>query len=49
MAMLTGLLSSATGRPVVDKTGLAGNYDWLLEWSPDAVIGDPDIDRPSPN
>ena len=42
IAMLTGLLSSATGRPVMDKTGLAANYDWVLEWSPDAGISDPD-------
>lgn len=42
IAMLTGLLSSATGRPVVDRTGLAGNYDWLLEWNADAGIVDPD-------
>jgi uncharacterized protein (TIGR03435 family) len=42
IAMLAELLSSATGRPVVDKTGLAANYDWLLEWSPDSGIGDPD-------
>jgi uncharacterized protein (TIGR03435 family) len=38
MAMLTGLLSSAAGHPVVDRTGLAGNYDWLLEWSPDRAL-----------
>jgi uncharacterized protein (TIGR03435 family) len=42
ITMLTGLLSSAPGRPVVDKTGLASNYDRLLEWSPDVGIADPD-------
>jgi bla regulator protein blaR1 len=23
------------GRPIVDKTGLSGNYDYTLEWTPD--------------
>jgi len=40
--MLAGLLSGATGRPVVDKTGITGNYDWVLEWSPDAGVRDAD-------
>jgi len=34
---LAGILSNITGRPVVDKTGLTGYYDWVLEWTPDAV------------
>jgi uncharacterized protein (TIGR03435 family) len=28
-------LSSATGRPVLNKTGLTGKYDYKLEWAPD--------------
>ena len=35
MAMLEQTLSNVTGRPVVDKTGLTGKYDFVLEWTPD--------------
>lgn len=37
MGALTNLLSqpfAGVGRPVVDKTGLTGAYDFTLEWSP---------------
>lgn len=32
---LAGILSNITGRPVLDRTGLTGDYDWVLEWTPD--------------
>lgn len=32
---LVWLLSQALGQPVVDKTGLTGNYDFTLKWNPD--------------
>ncbi len=39
-------LSSILGRPVVDKTGLEGTYDFDLNWTPDEMArqgpGDPD-------
>lgn len=41
MEMLSNTLSNTVGRPVVDKTGLTGKYDFVLEWTPDmAATGD---------
>jgi uncharacterized protein (TIGR03435 family) len=34
MAVLAGLLTRAAGRPVVDKTGLSGNYTVKLQYAP---------------
>jgi len=39
LEMLGTTLSNALGRPVVDKTGLAGKYDFVLEWTPDVGAG----------
>ncbi len=36
MAWLAETLSPLLGRPVLEKTGLAGVYDYKLEWTPDA-------------
>jgi uncharacterized protein (TIGR03435 family) len=35
MASLAGLLSQQLGRTVMDQTGLKGNYDFTLQWTPD--------------
>ena len=35
MDMLTHTLSNVLGRPVIDHTGLKGNYDFKLTWTPD--------------
>ena len=33
--MLANAMSDSVGRPVIDKTGLTGKFDWKLEWTPD--------------
>lgn len=35
MAQLANALSERSGRTVVDKTGLTGDYDLTLQWTPD--------------
>jgi uncharacterized protein (TIGR03435 family) len=35
MPGLAGLLSGQLGRTVVDKTGLSGDFDYKLDWTPD--------------
>jgi uncharacterized protein (TIGR03435 family) len=42
MADLTSKLSRLSGRPVVNNTGLEGNYDFKLEWTPDPGPAAPD-------
>jgi uncharacterized protein (TIGR03435 family) len=34
---LAGLLRSLTGRPVINSTGLKGNYDFILTISSDTI------------
>jgi uncharacterized protein (TIGR03435 family) len=36
------LLSQRLGRPVTDKTGLTGLYDFTLSWTPDPTDFGPD-------
>jgi uncharacterized protein (TIGR03435 family) len=35
-------LSNIVGRQVIDKTGLTGNYDFKLTWTPDEMSATPD-------
>jgi uncharacterized protein (TIGR03435 family) len=35
LSMLANVLSNQVGRPVIDRTGLTGNFDIKLEWTPD--------------
>ena len=53
MANLALVLSRQLGRPVVNNTGLAGNYDFSLQWTPDlspAAPGDQTVtDSPGPS
>ena len=41
--MLVINLANSLNRPVLDKTGLTGKYDFKLEWSPDALTGSSSI------
>jgi uncharacterized protein (TIGR03435 family) len=38
---LANKLSRLLGRQVVNNTGLEGNYDFKLEWTPDLVPSSP--------
>ena len=37
MASMAALLSQQLGRTVMDQTGLKGNYDFTLQWTPDQM------------
>ena len=37
MAQVANTLSQFAGRIVLDKTGLSGNYDFTLMWTPDQI------------
>jgi uncharacterized protein (TIGR03435 family) len=41
LSVLAGQLGSFVGRPVVDRTGLTGQFDLQLTWVPDQVAADP--------
>ncbi len=47
LTRLTATLGSALGRPVVDKTGLTGSYDFSLDYAIDLPGALPPSDRPS--
>jgi uncharacterized protein (TIGR03435 family) len=37
LEVLASLLAKPTGRPVIDKTGIQGSYDYKLSYAPDAT------------
>lgn len=37
LAMLAKILSTALGRPVLDRTGLTGKFNYKMEWTEDSV------------
>ena len=51
MAELIIILSQQLGRIVLDQTGLKGNYDFTLQWTPDqgsaAMVPGPDDGKPA--
>ena len=47
MEALARQLSSSAGRPVHDRTGLAGYYAYQLDWLPPGRPPEPDSDTPS--
>ena len=38
LALLAEELSKEVGRPVIDKTGIAGRYNLVLRWTPDGMM-----------
>jgi uncharacterized protein (TIGR03435 family) len=44
---LVATLANACGRPVIDKTGLTGKYDYKLEYAPEDAQADADSNAPS--
>ena len=41
MSGLAASLARYLGRPVVDKTGITGDFDFDLKWSPDQALDAP--------
>lgn len=41
LGILAGLLALVIGRPVIDKTGMSGNYDFKLSYAPDKATDSP--------
>jgi uncharacterized protein (TIGR03435 family) len=50
MDYLAWLLSGRVSRPVIDRTGLKGTYDFTLSWTPglSAPLPDADVDSAGP-
>jgi uncharacterized protein (TIGR03435 family) len=49
LAQVANSLSMFAGRIVIDKTGLTGNYDFTLTWTPDQMANRPPGAPPGPD
>ena len=38
IGLLVGILARDAGRPIVNNTGLSGNFDWDLTWTPQVFL-----------
>lgn len=47
LSMLAAQFADDLGRPVIDETGIAGNFDINLQWTPDNAEQKSDPSRPS--
>lgn len=49
VSRLAIVLSTLTGRLVIDKTGLEGPFDWTMEWTPDSGSLKPSVPGANPS
>jgi len=50
MALIVAQLAPQVGRTVVDQTGLTGEYDYTLQWTPDSgQLPAPGVEAPPPS
>lgn len=43
MPNFAGMIAGYTGRPMFDKTGLGGGYDFTLDFIPESATAEPDL------
>lgn len=48
MAVFSTFLARQTGRSVTDKTGIAGDFDFTLDWTPDEGVAGAPVDGGAP-
>jgi bla regulator protein BlaR1 len=49
IAKFLGQIEHAAPRPLIDKTGLTGFYDFVIEWTPDSPAAGPDAAASDPS